>query len=160
MIVDEARRQFPLDTLVQEYWLPAIRAAVALERKEPEDAMRRLGVASAIDLGQPMQLNVVLCPIYIRGQAYLMLHQDDQAIDTLKQAQAALRSADVFSSAGSVACSRLGVTASPPRGWHEPALEPRRRRAERPHPRRVVDQKTRANDRADARVPAQLECAG
>ena len=34
----ELDKAFPLDTLVQRYWLPTIRAAVALQRKEPEPA--------------------------------------------------------------------------------------------------------------------------
>jgi predicted Zn-dependent protease len=33
-----------------------------------------LRVASTIELGQPTQVVVFLCPVYLRGEAYLMLH--------------------------------------------------------------------------------------
>ena len=71
-------KTFPLDTLVQRYWLPTIQAAVALQRKDPNRAIEVLRVASAIELGQPTQVVVFLCPVYLRGEAYLMLH-DGQA---------------------------------------------------------------------------------
>ena len=46
----ELDKTFPLDTLVQRYWLPTIRAAVALERKDPNRAIELLKVASTIEL--------------------------------------------------------------------------------------------------------------
>jgi serine/threonine protein kinase/tetratricopeptide (TPR) repeat protein len=77
----ELDKTFPLDTLVQRYWLPTIRAAVALQRKDPNRAIEVLRVASTIELGQPTQVVVFLCPVYLRGEAYLMLH-DGQAAAT------------------------------------------------------------------------------
>jgi len=68
-----------LDTLVQDYWLPAIRAAVALQHKDPTRAIELLKSASSIELGQPVQVNVFLCPVYLRGEAYLMLHDGNAA---------------------------------------------------------------------------------
>ena len=70
----ELDKTFPLYTLVQRYWLPAIHAAVALQRKDPNHAVELLKVASAVELGQPTNLTVILCPVYLRGEAYLMLH--------------------------------------------------------------------------------------
>ena len=75
----ELDKTFPLDTLVQRYWLPTIRAAVALERKDPNRAVEVLQVASTIELGQTMQVTVYLCPVYLRGEAYLMLHDGNAA---------------------------------------------------------------------------------
>ncbi len=72
-------RNFPLDTLVQKYWLPTIRAAAALERKDPKRAVELLREASTVELGQPAQANVSLCPVYVRGEAYLMLHDGNAA---------------------------------------------------------------------------------
>jgi hypothetical protein len=72
-------KTFPLDTLVQRYWLPTIRAAVALERKDPNRTIELLQVTSTIELGQPTNLAVVLCPVYLRGEAYLMLHDGNEA---------------------------------------------------------------------------------
>ena len=43
---------FPLDTQVQSLWLPAIRAQLELNRKDPAAAIDRLEASSRIDLGQ------------------------------------------------------------------------------------------------------------
>jgi len=71
----ELDKAFPLDdTLVQRYWLPTIRAALALERKDPVRAIELLKVASAIELGDRD-----LWAVYLRGDAYLMLHDGNRA---------------------------------------------------------------------------------
>ncbi len=75
----ELDKTFPLDTLVQRYWLPTIRAAVALQRKDPNRAIELLKVASAIELSSPTELTIFLCPAYLRGEAYLMLHDGNRA---------------------------------------------------------------------------------
>jgi serine/threonine protein kinase/predicted Zn-dependent protease len=75
----ELDRTFPVDTVVQTYWLPAIRAGVALEHKDPKRAVELLKVASAVEHGQPSYLTVFLCPAYLRGTAYLMLHDGKAA---------------------------------------------------------------------------------
>ena len=75
----ELDKTLPLDTLVQRYWLPTIRAAEALERKDPKRAIELLKVAGTIELGQPTGLAVYLCPAYLRGEAYLMLHNGSAA---------------------------------------------------------------------------------
>jgi DNA-binding winged helix-turn-helix (wHTH) protein/tetratricopeptide (TPR) repeat protein len=75
----ELDKTFLLDTQVQRYWLPTIRAAVALQRKKPNQAIELLTVASPIELGQPAQVTVYLCPVYLRGEAYLMLYDGNAA---------------------------------------------------------------------------------
>ncbi|HLI62183.1 MAG TPA: hypothetical protein VKV05_02205, partial [Terriglobales bacterium] len=65
----ELDRTFPLDTLLQKYWLPTIRAAVALQRNNPSGAIEQLKVASA-----PVYEGAT----YLRGEAYLKL-DDGQA---------------------------------------------------------------------------------
>jgi len=73
-------KAFPVDTLVQRYWLPTIRAAVALQRKDSNHAIELLQETSAIELSQATSaLTVFLCPIYLRGEAYLMLHDGNRA---------------------------------------------------------------------------------
>jgi predicted Zn-dependent protease len=74
----ELDRTFPQDTLVHRYWLPTIRAAVALERKDPNRAIELLTEASPIELGTPNKF-VVLVPVYVRGEAYLALHDGNRA---------------------------------------------------------------------------------
>jgi tetratricopeptide (TPR) repeat protein len=76
----ELDKTYPLDTLVQRNWLPTIRAAVALARKDPNRAIELLKETSKIELGQPTSsLTIFLCPAYIRGEAYLMLHDGNAA---------------------------------------------------------------------------------
>jgi tetratricopeptide (TPR) repeat protein len=73
-------RNFPLDTLVQTYWLPTIRAAAALEGKDPNRAIDLLKVTSTIELSSvTADLTIFLCPPYVRGEAYLMLHDGNRA---------------------------------------------------------------------------------
>jgi hypothetical protein len=38
-----------------------------------------LKVSSAIELGAPSTLQIALCPIYLRGEAYLVLHDGNRA---------------------------------------------------------------------------------
>jgi hypothetical protein len=75
----ELDRAFPLGTLVQRYWLPTIRAGVALERQDPDRAIELLKVASTVELGLPTNLVIFLCPAYLRGEAYLMPHDGTAA---------------------------------------------------------------------------------
>ena len=74
----ELDKAFPLDTIIQKFWLPAIKAAVALDRKDPKRAVEMLRAASAIELGAPVSA-VPLCPIYLRGEAYRMLGESNAA---------------------------------------------------------------------------------
>ena len=71
-------KTFPLATLVQRYWLPTIRAAVAIEHKDPNRAVELLKETSAIELGTPNNFTV-LVPVYVRGKAHLALGNGDQA---------------------------------------------------------------------------------
>ncbi len=71
----ELDRSFPLGTLVQRYWLPTIHAAVALQRKDPDRAIELLKVTTATELGG----DGYLLPVYLRGEAYLMLRDGNAA---------------------------------------------------------------------------------
>jgi tetratricopeptide (TPR) repeat protein/predicted Ser/Thr protein kinase len=76
----ELDKSFPLGTLVQRYWLPTIRAAVALERKDPTRAIELLKETSTIELSSvTADLTIFLCPVYLRGEAFLMLHDGNAA---------------------------------------------------------------------------------
>jgi eukaryotic-like serine/threonine-protein kinase len=68
-------RTFPLDTLVQRYWLPAIGAAVALQHKDAKRAVELLQVTGPIELGDDGDS----FPIYLRGEAYLILRDGNAA---------------------------------------------------------------------------------
>ncbi len=70
----ELNKSYPLSTLVQRYWLPCIRAGTALQGKDPNRAIDLLKESSPLDLSAPTILIEELLPVYLRGEAYLMLH--------------------------------------------------------------------------------------
>jgi serine/threonine protein kinase/Flp pilus assembly protein TadD len=78
-LANEIDKAFPLDTLVQRYWLPTIRAALALQRRDPSRAVELLKVAIPVELSVYTNLAIALCPVYLRGEAYLMLHDGNAA---------------------------------------------------------------------------------
>jgi len=74
-IADDLQRRFPEDSSLRFSYLPSVRAAIALNRGEPERALEFLQVAVPHELGIPPSsvggLFGALYPIYFRGQAYL-----------------------------------------------------------------------------------------
>jgi len=72
-LAQDLARRFPLDTQMQSLWLPAIRAQVALDRKNPHSALTSLQAASHIELGEISFVNNISClyHVYVRGNAYL-----------------------------------------------------------------------------------------
>lgn len=68
----ELDKAFPLSTAVQQYWLPTIEAAIALQAKQGQRALHALEKASAVELGT-VEPVAYLCPAYVRGEAYLMV---------------------------------------------------------------------------------------
>jgi eukaryotic-like serine/threonine-protein kinase len=48
-LAQDLNKRFPLDTQMQSLWLPAIRAQLALNRKNPADALSNLQAASPIE---------------------------------------------------------------------------------------------------------------
>jgi eukaryotic-like serine/threonine-protein kinase len=76
-VLDKA---FPLDTLVQRYWLPSIRAAIVLNAEAPEQAVVLLKSTDGIELSAGgTAVQVALCPAYLRAEAYLTLHEGTRA---------------------------------------------------------------------------------
>ena len=69
---------FPQSTLVQNFELPAIRAAVALHKNQPTQAIEMLKPALRYDFAYP-NANLVLYPAYLRGIAYLKLGKGTEA---------------------------------------------------------------------------------
>jgi serine/threonine protein kinase/tetratricopeptide (TPR) repeat protein len=77
----ELNKRFPLDTQIQSLWLPAIRAQLALNRKNPALGLDSLQAALPIELGQILFVANLSClyPTYIRGEAYLAAGQGKAA---------------------------------------------------------------------------------
>jgi tetratricopeptide (TPR) repeat protein len=81
-LAQELNKRFPLDTQMQSLWLPAIRAQLALSRKNPSEALADLqSAAPPIELGSISFVANISClyPTYIRGEAYLAALQGRQA---------------------------------------------------------------------------------
>ena len=80
-LAEDLNKRFPLDTQMQSLWLPAIRAQLALNKKNPASALDALQAAQAIELGQIQFVNNISClyHVYVRGEAYLAAGQAKEA---------------------------------------------------------------------------------
>ena len=77
LLTQDINQRFPMHTQMQSLWLPAIRAQIALRRKNPAEAIQELQAASsAIEFALiPFATNTCLYPTYIRGEAYVAAGQ-------------------------------------------------------------------------------------
>jgi len=79
-LVDKLNSDFPLNTILQNYWLPTIQAELELSRGNTARAIEGLQAASAYELGQvPPLAAASMYPVYVRGQVYLKAGQGQQA---------------------------------------------------------------------------------
>jgi tetratricopeptide (TPR) repeat protein len=79
-LAESLNRDFPLNTIVQGYWLPSIHAAIEINGKNSARAVEVLQSTSPYELSQsqPFQFGMVY-PAYLRGQAYLVARQGKEA---------------------------------------------------------------------------------
>ena len=79
-LAQDLNKRFPLDTQMQSLWLPTIRAQLALNRRNPADALNGLQAAvGSIELGSIPFGDSCLYHTYIRGEAYLAAGQGKEA---------------------------------------------------------------------------------
>ncbi len=81
-LADDLNKRFPLDTQMQALWLPAIRAQIAVDRKDPAAAIADLQSAlPPIEYGSISWMANISClyPSWVRGDAYLAAGQGTQA---------------------------------------------------------------------------------
>jgi eukaryotic-like serine/threonine-protein kinase len=71
-LADEVSREAPSDTLVQEYLVPTVRAAIKLQKQDPRASIDLLRGATKYELAVTRSFTS-LYPAYIRGLAYLEL---------------------------------------------------------------------------------------
>jgi DNA-binding winged helix-turn-helix (wHTH) protein/predicted Zn-dependent protease len=78
----QLNKEWPLDTYVQKYWLPLIRAEVDLHGGRPSKAIDDLNMEmSSLELASPSTLPVTaLYPAYVRGQAFLSMGDGQKAL--------------------------------------------------------------------------------
>jgi tetratricopeptide (TPR) repeat protein len=80
-LAQDLGKHYPLDTQVQQLWLPAIQAQLELNQKNPAAALTALQAAMPIEFGQIAFVNNLSClyPTYVRGEAYLAAGQGKEA---------------------------------------------------------------------------------
>ena len=74
---------YPLDTMMQNYSLPTIRAAIELRKNNPTKAVEILTVATPYELGGGSLEH--LYPVYVRGEAYLQAGRGELAAAEFKK---------------------------------------------------------------------------
>jgi serine/threonine protein kinase/tetratricopeptide (TPR) repeat protein len=75
-IAGALQKRAPLDTLLINYWLPTIRAAIALRSSDAAQAVRELEYTRRYEFGgnrPPFTAGATFYPAYLRGLAYLKL---------------------------------------------------------------------------------------
>jgi hypothetical protein len=79
-LAEALTRNFPQDTIMQNYWLPSIWAAIELTRNNAGKAVELLRPATAYELCQPPGFFIgMMYPVYLRGQAYLQMRKGKEA---------------------------------------------------------------------------------
>jgi eukaryotic-like serine/threonine-protein kinase len=81
-LAKDLEKQYPLDTLVNDYWLPVIRASEEIARNNPTKAIQILEPSAPYELASPVAwsgLGGPMYPAYLRGEAYLQLRRGNDA---------------------------------------------------------------------------------
>ncbi len=79
-LANDLARQSPLDTMLNDYWLPTIRATVEVNGHHPAEAVARLQTTLPYELGIPeTPTHEFFYPAYIRGLAFLQLRDAKSA---------------------------------------------------------------------------------
>ncbi len=72
-LANETAKTYPSDTAIREYYLPQVRAEIAMDRNDPGKAIEFLQPAEKYDLVGGLRIP------YKRGQAYLLEHKGTEA---------------------------------------------------------------------------------
>jgi len=90
-LAEGLNQDFPLDTTVQVYVLPSIRAMLAINRNEGKQSLKLLEAASGYELACPaafVYTQPPLYPTYLRGQAYLKAGEGQLAVAEFQKVSA------------------------------------------------------------------------
>jgi tetratricopeptide (TPR) repeat protein/predicted Ser/Thr protein kinase len=81
-MADDLAKKYPEDTLLNNYWLPSIRATIEIGANHADKAVEILQAALPYEQGSPnagAAAGATFYPIYVRGEAYLKLRQGKEA---------------------------------------------------------------------------------
>jgi eukaryotic-like serine/threonine-protein kinase len=81
-LADDLARKYPEDTLLNDFWLPTIRASIEIGRNNADQAVQILQAALPYEQGSPnagAAAGATLYPVYVRGEAYLKLRRGKEA---------------------------------------------------------------------------------
>ncbi len=81
-MADDLAERFPLNTVINHYWLPAIYASIEISRGNPAKSLEILQTTEPYELGTPLpqfEMGGTLYPVYVRGLAYLSLKKGKAA---------------------------------------------------------------------------------
>src|SRR5262249_5477267 len=70
-LLDAVNKERPVDTLIQNSWLPAIRAQIELNNDHAQHALELVESAKPYELTSG--IDMPMYPVYVRGSAYLAL---------------------------------------------------------------------------------------
>ena len=70
-IADKLAKEFPHDTVVNSYWLPMVRAAIEMNRRNSGKAVEELRAAQGYELGSVPPSIAPLNVLYLRGYAFV-----------------------------------------------------------------------------------------
>jgi eukaryotic-like serine/threonine-protein kinase len=81
-------QRFPEATIVQFNYLPTLRAKLAVSKGTASEALETLRAVLPYELGRTTYSNygwTALYPVFVRGEAYLALHQGSEAAAEFKK---------------------------------------------------------------------------
>jgi len=86
-IADVLDRKYPADSIYREYWNTTTQASIALDRGDPSQALNLLEKATPVELSSfsIFPNAATMYPVYVRGEAYLKLHDGAQAADEFQK---------------------------------------------------------------------------
>ena len=98
-LADDFAAAHPVDTVINDLWLPEIRSVIKLNEGKAMQAVDQLAPAAALEMGwaEPR-----LMPAYLRGRAYLMAHRGPEAAKEFQK---------ILNHRGLVLVSPIGVLA-------------------------------------------------
>lgn len=107
-ITEAVEKEYSADSLVRTYWNASALAAIALHQGHPAEALSVLEGAAPTELGwYTIYFNAsTMHPVYLRAQAYLALHQGDNAV---AEFQRILDHRGISLNAPTVVLARLGL---------------------------------------------------